>query len=674
MTAPIDDLAKALSGHGIDLTGDALDHLLAGIAAAPVSAVDGDWVALFDTSEPLPQTLIEQLAAEIDRHRALLSTPPSAADRLAAVRGHLRTAGVDGFLVPRADAFQGEAVPADSERLAWLTGFTGSAGLAIVLPETALLFVDGRYTLQAADQVPAGLYETKHLVDTPPSRYLAENLPAGFKLGFDPWLHTLADEERLSRAVKKAGAELVPLDENPVDAVWAGRPPAPISPIRPQAIDHAGRSSADKRADIGAALAKAGQAAAILPAPDGIAWLLNLRGADVPNSPLPLAFAIAHGDGRVDLFTEPAKMTRAAREALGNQVAVSPFDGLGPALDGLSGKVRLDPATTPSWFAKRLSRDGVEIVRDDDPTALPKAKKNAAELKGMADAHIRDGAAMVRFLAWLDRAVPDGGVTELSAVEALYRFRAGDPLFRGTSFDTISGSGPNGAIVHYRVSPGSSRPLRPEELYLVDSGAQYLDGTTDITRTICFTDTPPQEIRRHFTLVLKGHIALATARFPERTTGTQLDILARLPLWRAGLDFDHGTGHGVGCYLNVHEGPQRISKAASSVFLEPGMVLSNEPGFYKAGGYGIRIENLEVVVASPPADGTEGEERSMLAFSSLTRCPMDRRLIDLSLLGAAERDWIDAYHREVAEVLAPLLDGDDKAWLEAATRPLGVRV
>jgi Xaa-Pro aminopeptidase len=577
--------------------------------------------------------------------------------------------GLDGFLVPRADEHQGEYVPARAERLAWLTGFTGSAGNAAVLRDAAAVFVDGRYTLQVAVQVDGGLFARIPSADQSMADWIAVNLPAGAKLGYDPWLHTPNDVEKLKAAVEKAKGQLVAVTGNPLDAVWADQPAAPVTPAVPHDIAHAGVASADKRRQIAADLAKAGEDAAALTLPESIAWLLNIRGIDVPHTPLPLSFAILNADASVSLFIDPAKLGEATRRHLGNEVSVAAPDGFVPALAALgrAGKsVRVDPATAPVAVLETLSAAGARVTRAADPCLLPKARKNPVELSGSREAHRRDGVAVTRFLAWLAREAPKGSIDELTASDRLEALRAETGLLRDLSFDTISGSGPNGAIVHYRATAASNRVMRPGELYLVDSGAQYPDGTTDITRTIAIGEPTP-EMRDRFTRVLKGHIALATARFPEGTTGSQLDVLARVALWQGGFDYDHGTGHGVGSYLSVHEGPQRISKAGNSIALQPGMIVSNEPGYYKTGAYGIRIENLVTVTEAAPVPGGE---RPMLGFETLTLAPIDRTLIELALLTPEERGWMDGYHARVRETLSPLLDEETTAWLEDATRPL----
>ncbi|HYE01032.1 MAG TPA: aminopeptidase P family protein [Alphaproteobacteria bacterium] len=589
------------------------------------------------------------------------------AGRLAALRAELARRGLDGFLVPRTDEFLGEYVPASAERLAWLSGFSGSAGLAAVTAERAALFVDGRYTLQVRQQTDPALWEYRHLIEEPVEDWLAETLAPGRKIGFDPWLHATSAVDRLREACARAGAELVAVEGNPLDAVWADRPAPPLTRAEPYDLRYAGRSSAEKRAEVGAALAKDGLDAAILSQPDSIAWLLNIRGADVPHVPLSLSFAVLHGDGTVDWFVDPRKAGSDLDAHLGNAVRRLPPDALEGVIAGLKGKtVRLDPGGAVAWFKEALQRAGATISSGADPVALPKAAKNPVELDGFRAAHRRDGAAMVRFLHWLEGAAAGGTLDEIAASDRLEAIRREDPLFRDLSFDSISGAGPNGAVIHYRATEETKRLLEPDSVYLIDSGAQYLDSTTDITRTVAI-GTPPAAARTHFTLVLKGHIALAMARFPQGTTGTQLDALARLALWRHGLDYDHGTGHGVGSYLSVHEGPARIAKAPSSVALRPGMVLSNEPGYYVSGQYGIRIENL---VAVRPCAALEGSERPFLEFETLTLCPIDRRLIDAALLTQEEVAWLDAYHARVRTELAPLVPAEAQDWLERATAPV----
>jgi Xaa-Pro aminopeptidase len=591
------------------------------------------------------------------------------AHRLAALRRQLARRHLDGFIVPRSDEHQGEYVPPSAKRLGWLTGFSGSAGVAVVLTDRAALFVDGRYTLQAQAQVDLSLFTLQHLIDQPPQQWLAEVLTAGARLGYDPWLHTPNEVDRLHQACDRAGAALTACPDNPLDAVWTDRPAPPLAPVVPHPLDFAGKSAADKVKDVAAQLVSDKLDAAVLTAPDSIAWLLNLRGGDVEFTPLPLSFGLIHADATVDLFIDPRKLSPDLSCHLGGAVRVAPPEHFGPALDRLGGKrVSLDPAAAPAWALDRLSAAQARVERSTDPCAVLKACKNAVELDGTRAAHRRDGAALVRFLAWLESAAANGDLTELAAADRLEVFRRAGDHYRGPSFPTIPGAGPNGAVVHYRATEATNRRLEPGHLFLVDSGGQYLDGTTDVTRTLAVRGAgrlPGDEERRTFTLVLKGHIALAACRFPRGTTGSQLDALARRSLWGEGLDYDHGTGHGVGSYLSVHEGPQRISKLPNAQPLLPGMIVSDEPGYYKAGHYGIRIENL---LAVRPWDCSG--ERLMLEFEVLTLAPIDLCLVDRGLLGGAEAEWLNAYHARVRETLTPLLDPPTADWLAEATRPI----
>jgi Xaa-Pro aminopeptidase len=664
-------LARLLHQAGARLALPALRELLAGVIAAPVDVDPEGWMALV-AADPSPALRAALLRLELAMRAAAadgLGVRPAPAERLAALRTELNRRGVDGFLVPLADEHQSEFPPARARRLEWLTGFGGSAGLAIVLRERAAIFVDGRYTLQVRAQVDPTLFEPRHITDEPAADWLAGTMPSGGRLGYDPWLHTAEGLQRLEEGCRRCGATLLPLEPNPIDSIWTGQPARPVAPVVPQPLDLAGRSSAEKRVEAAAALREAGADAALLTAPDSIAWLLNIRGGDVPHTPVALCFALLAGDGDVRLFIDGRKLPDATRAHLGNGVTLHPPEALGPALDALGADgrtVQLATGMAPSWAVSRLERAGARLLRRDDPCTLPKACKNAVELMGMRAAHIRDGASLCRFLSWLADEVPQGRIDEIAAAERLYEFRRGNDKFRGLSFDTISGAGPNGAVVHYRVSRESNRRLGQGEIYLVDSGAQYLDGTTDVTRTVAIGE-PTHEMRDRFTRVLKGHIAIATARFPAGTNGGQLDALARLALWQAGLDFDHGTGHGVGHFLAVHEGPQRIAKRLAEAPLRPGMIVSNEPGYYKTGAYGIRIENLEVVRIAPPIPGAE---RETLQFESLTLAPIDRALIDMTLLRPDEIDWLDRYHARVCAAIGPLVDGRTRRWLEAACAPI----
>jgi len=589
--------------------------------------------------------------------------------RLAALRTELARRGLTGFIVPRSDRHQNEYVPASEQRLAWLTGFSGSAGIAIVLMEGALLFVDGRYTLQAREQVDTSLFTIEHLVETPPDRWIEENLTAGDRIGYDPWLHTVEGAERLGKACAAAGATLVAVEPDLIDAIWADRPAPPIGAVTLHDVRFGGEAAEDKLARIRAEVAKLRADALVVSDPHAVAWAFNIRGADVAHTPLPLVFAVVPQAGRPSLYVDGRKLSNKVRnrlEALADVREPSDFVGALGALGRQKRTVRLDQATAADALARLITSHGGKVTRGACPIALMKAVKNEIEIAGARAAHIRDGAAVTRFLAWFDREAPRGKLTEIDAVAALESFRRDTGLLKDISFPTIAGAGPDGAIVHYRVTSRSNRVVAPGELFLIDSGAQYEDGTTDITRTIAVGE-PTAEMRDRFTRVLKGHIAIARAIFPEGTTGAQLDSFARQFLWAQGLDFDHGTGHGVGSYLSVHEGPARISKLGTAA-LKPGMILSNEPGYYKAGAYGIRIENLVLVVAAAPVPGAE---KPLNAFETLTLAPIDRRLIVPELLTPEEAAWLDRYHARVVEALSPLLDADSRAWLTAAARPLG---
>jgi Xaa-Pro aminopeptidase len=587
----------------------------------------------------------------------------SHADRLAAFRAELRRLGLGGFILPRADEHLGEYVPAAAERLAWLTGFTGSAGLAAVLPNRAAVFTDGRYVLQLAEQTDAALWEPHHITDDPPFPWLAKHAPQGARIGYDPWL---ISRESLARYTD-AGLDMEPVSPNPIDALWMNRPPPPLYPAVPYPLQYAGRAAADKRADIAQSLRDAKQDAAILSDPASIAWLCNIRGSDVPFTPFALGFAIIHAEGAAELFMDPAKLSAETRGWLGNEVSVAARSALPAALERLKGRrVRIDPAGTPVWFTQRLRAAGAIVFDGPDPCLLPKAAKNATEQQGARNAHLRDAVAVCRFLHWLASAAPGGDETEISAVAHLLGLRQSLPDFRGESFPAISGAGEHGAIIHYRVTAETNRPIRPNEVYLIDSGAQYLDGTTDITRTIWTGPDPaPRQLRERSTRVLKGHIAIATLTFPAGTQGAHIDAFARRALWQAGLDYDHGTGHGVGSYLSVHEGPVSLSRLARPVALAPGMIISNEPGFYLPDHYGIRHENLLLV---QPAEFDAA--KSFLRFETLTLAPFDRALVEPSLLDQSERAWLNAYHHRVLTEVGPALPTDARDWLEQACAPL----
>lgn len=587
--------------------------------------------------------------------------PSAGPGRLARLRDHLRAEGLAGFLVPRADVHQGEYVAARDERLQWLTGFTGSAGFAVVLPEVAGVFIDGRYRVQVKQQVDLSAFTPVPWPEVKPGPWIVEHLAEGV-VGFDPWLHT-ADEIARIEAALGSSVQLRPVG-NAVDAIWADQPAPPLGVAFPHPVTLAGESSVAKRARLAEGLRKAGQGAAVITLPDSLCWLLNLRGADVPRNPILHGFAILRADGTVDAFIAAQKLGDAARKALDAGVRLQGVEDFEPALRALSGTVRVDRATAPLAVSRIIEAAGGMVAWGDDPCRLPKAAKNSAEVQGMREAHLRDGAAVVEFLCWLDSAAPAGGLTEIDVVTALEGYRRATNVLHDISFDTICGAGPNGAIMHYRVTQDTNRPVRREELLLVDSGAQYADGTTDITRTIAVGD-PGAEARDCYTRVLQGLIAISRVRWPRGVSGRDLDALARFPLWVAGQDFDHGTGHGVGAFLSVHEGPQRISRL-SEVPLEPGMILSNEPGYYREGAFGIRLENLIVVQEAPAL----GDNRDQLCFETLTFAPFDRRLIRADRLSPDERDWLDAYHAEVVAKLSPRLSAPARDWLAAACAPI----
>ncbi len=589
-------------------------------------------------------------------------------DRVAELRRLLAQLELDAWLVPRADEHQGEYVPPSAERLKWLTGFSGSAGMAVVARKSAALFVDGRYVLQAPSQVDTRLFTIHEAPGAKVSDWIVKTLPRDGVVGFDPWLHTVSEIEQRTADLVAKGITLKPVRRNLVDQVWGeDRPPPPLGPVSVQPLAYAGRSAAEKIAVLQKAMAGEGQDALVLTLPDSIAWLCNIRGTDVAHTPVALCFAIVPRTGKPELFIAAEKISAEVKAHLAAVAKVAPPVRFAERLAKLrrdKAKVRLDPATAAYAVAQALG-GAKKIVRGKDPCIDAKAIKSAAEIKGTRAAHERDGVAMVRFLAWLEQAAAEGGLDEIGAVRRLEALRRETGALLDISFDTISGAGRNGAIVHYRVNEATNRKLRGGELFLVDSGGQYRDGTTDITRTIAIGQ-PTEEMRERYTLVLQGHIAIATARFPKGTRGVELDPLARRPLWARGLDFDHGTGHGVGSYLSVHEGPQSISRR-SMVALEPGMIISNEPGYYKPGHYGIRIENLVLVTPPQPI---AGGEREMLGFETLTLCPYDRRLIDTALLSASEAVVIDDYHARVLQTLSPHLAPGERGWLAAATLPL----
>jgi Xaa-Pro aminopeptidase len=589
--------------------------------------------------------------------------------RLSAFREELTKRNLSGFVVPRADQQQNEYVPPSEERLAWLTGFTGSAGLAILLAREAAVFVDGRYTLQAAKQVDTKAWAVESLIDPPPETWLAQHLGPGDRLGFDPWLHTTAAAEKLSAACAKAGAELVAVDTNPVDAVWTERPALPLAPVSLHGQPFSGELEADKLKRIEAEIAKLNADALVLSDSHAVAWTFNIRGGDVAHTPLPLSYAVIPKSGRPTLFIDHRKLSNSVRDHLEQTATIAEPGALTAKLIELSksgAAIALDAATSADALTRLISSAGGKPVRGSDPVSLLKAVKNDTEIAGTRTAHRRDAIALARFLAWIDREAPSGALTEIDAVEALETFRRDTGALKDVSFPTISGTGPNGAIVHYRVTRKSNRRIARGDLLLIDSGAQYEDGTTDVTRTIAIGE-PTHEMRDRFTRVLRGHIAIARALFPDGTTGAQLDSLARQFLWQAGIDFEHGTGHGVGSYLSVHEGPARISKLGATP-LKRGMILSNEPGYYKTDAFGIRIENLELVVAAEVA----GAEKPVNAFETLTLAPIDRRLIDLSMLTGDELSWVNEYHERVRHAVRSHVDDATKTWLDEATAPLSL--
>ncbi|MEE9388993.1 MAG: aminopeptidase P family protein [Paracoccaceae bacterium] len=583
-----------------------------------------------------------------------LDGPP----RLEALRAELKDADLDGFLIPRADAHQGEYVAEHDARLAWLTGFTGSAGFCITLHDRAGVFVDGRYRVQVKAQVALDQFTPVNWPEVKPWDWLIKALPNGGRIGFDPWLHTVSEIAEYREGLKNSGIDLL-ASANPVDQVWPDQPPAPSGKITAYPLEYAGENSGDKRARIAKILTDAGHRAAVLTLPDSICWLLNIRGSDIERNPVAHAFAILLDNGRVQLFTDPQKLTDLAPAP---DIDVLNWGAFQDALGALAGPVRLDKASAPIRISDVLTKAGVKIAYADDPCILPKARKNATEIAGTVEAHLRDGAAMVEFLCWLDSAKQKPGLTEIDIVKKLEGIRRATNLLLDISFETICGSGPNGALPHYRVSDASNRTLQNGDLIVIDSGGQYIDGTTDITRTIC-VGTPGADERAAFTRVLQGMIAVSRARWPRGLAGRDLDPLARYHLWTAGQDFDHGTGHGVGTYLCVHEGPQRIARSGT-VPLEPGMILSNEPGYYREGAFGIRTENLCVVQDAPDLAGADA--RDMLSFMTITFVPIARNLIDTAMLAPAERNWLNAYHAEVIDKISPRLSDGARDWLGQA--------
>ncbi|GLK79953.1 aminopeptidase P family protein [Methylopila turkensis] len=590
--------------------------------------------------------------------------PSQGAPRLAALRARLAAQGLDGFLLPRADEHQNEYLPPSAERVAWLTGFTGSFGFVAVLADRAALFVDGRYTVQARTQVDPAAFTAVNVSDTPPGEWLKRNLKAGARVGYDPLLHTLEGLERLEKAAEHAGAELVAMRENPVDAIWADRPAPPLTPVVAHDPAFAGETAESKLGRIAEELAKARADALLVTDAHALAWAFNIRGGDVAHTPLPLGFALIPAEGRATVFLDGRKLSNAVRAELETLAEVAEPQALDAALERLSGRtVRVDASSAAAAFGRRLETAGAKLQRGPDPIAKLKAVKNAVEIEGARAAQLRDGAALCRFLAWLDAEAPKGTLDEIGTAEALESFRRETGLLKDVSFPSISAAGEHAALPHYRVTRASNARLTPG-FYLIDSGAQYEDGTTDVTRTVVI-GSATEEMKDRFTRVLKGHVAISTAVFPKGVSGAQIDAFARRPLWEAGLDFDHGVGHGVGSYLSVHEGPQRISKLGTTP-LEPGMILSNEPGYYREGHYGIRTETLVLVERR----AIPGAEREMYGFETLTLAPIDRRAIAPGLLTVEERGWLDAYHARVLAEIGRLVDAETRAWLQAACAPL----
>lgn len=678
-------LEERLGEAGVEMSLGQVKAMLAGVVSALAGRDMETWIELIAPAADsgADDALRGQLVALKARIEAE-SDPgfplgPAPAERLALLRAELGRRGLDGFLVPRGDVYQSEYAPVRADRMRWLSGFGGTAGLLVVLAERAAIFVDGRYTLQVRTQVIPELFAPHDLEDHPPATWIAAHLPAGGKLGYDPWLHTERQVEAYRVGAEQAGGALVAQSDNPLDAIWSSQPPVPIAPVIPHDLAYAGEPAAEKRLRLGAGLARNGVDAAVITAPDSVAWLLNIRGADIPRTPLPLSTVILHRDGTAELFIDPRKLTPVVRPHLDGEAELRTPDALAGVLEDLGGRgatVQVDPGIggavlerelgVASAVTDALRRGGAVIRQALDPCAVPKAWKNQVEIQGARNAHRRDGAAMTRFLAWLAREAPKGGVTELAAARRLNALRGEGELFVELSILTISGTGPNSAFPHYRPTEASNRTLRLGDFYVCDSGAQYLDGTTDVTRTVAI-GTPSEIMKDRATRVLRAHIALATARFPQGTRGQHLDGIARRPLWEAGLDFGHGTGHGVGSHLNVHEGPQSISKAPLTAPFTPGVIMSNEPGYYEPGAYGVRHENL---VLSIPCAELPDADPPFLAFETLTAAPFDLNLLEPALMTADEIRWLDSYHGWVRERIAPLVDGETVSWLDAATRPL----
>ena len=646
-----------------------INELLDGLAAAPDNLRFTHWLKLLapPKNQLLDAELIKILQKKASQPDGLIrQTTPN---RVRLLRKELRKRGLDGFIVPKADEHQGEYIAKRSERLWWLTGFSGSAGWAVVLSKKAAIFVDGRYTLQVKQEVNSDIFSHECLSKLSPAEWTTARIKTGARIGFDPWRMTPDQVNLWSSQLKIAGGTLVPEDYNPIDYIWLQQPSAPISLIFPYKTQYAGEISSKKKARLAKILQKQNLDAILLTQPDSICWLLNIRANDIPFSPLVLSFAIFYKNGKVDLFTDRRKLPSKTMQHLGKNVKILAVSSLQQSLEKLakkSAKVQLDPGNVPFWIDSLLRSQGAAICNNTDPCQHLKACKNKVEVQGARIAHKRDGAILCTLFSWLNKTIKTKSVDEITIDTKLESLRSKEPQYRGPSFPAITGSGPNGAIVHYRVTPSTNRIMQNNELFLLDCGAQYLEGTTDVTRTVAI-GKPSNEMCDRFTRVLKGHIALATALFPAGTTGPQLDVLARQHLWEVGLDFEHGTGHGVGSFLSVHEGPQRISKGTNSVELQPGMIISNEPGYYKKGEYGIRIENLILVVEKSPA---KGRSLAMLGFETLTLAPIDRLLIKRKLMTSSEIDWLNNYHAKVLKIIGPRLKKSHKTWLELATKKL----
>jgi Xaa-Pro aminopeptidase len=658
-----DILEQTITKHRITCSPHDLRTILERVAATPASRFRGDWWRIV-APDATPDTVwaLRNLAALVTLRPA--PKDPSRLDRLRAI---MLTADIDALIVPQADEHQVSSIPRSARRLEWLTDFSGSAGTAVVARERAWLFVDGRYVLQAQSEVDSSRYEIRHFRTPPIWEYLAEHFAAGSKLGFDPRLHNMTEVRHITQALAPAGHRLVSLERNLIDLLWLDRPPPPLAPLVPHETEYSGRRADEKQDEVAELLRTKQADAFVLNQLEPIAWLLNIRGGDATYSPLPQAYSVVFNDGHTELFVERQKVTPAVMNHLGNRTTVRDIVEFGEALREVGRRgltVALDPDKATQWMHDALAGAGARIVTVRDPTSEGRTRKNVVELQNFSDAMERDGAALSRFIRWVSEEAIRSPVSEMAASERVIAFRAEDPLFRGPSFEPIVAAGPHAAITHYHPTPETDRLIEPGMLLLVDSGGQYLSGTTDITRTIAIGD-PSDEARRYFTIVLKSHVALATARFPKGATGAQLDAIARGPLWKAGINFDHGTGHGIGSYLSVHEGPAGIAEG-TNYKLDVGMVISNEPGAYLAGRFGIRIENTITVV--PAGLTTEGGV--FLAFATLSLAPIDRRLIDLGLLTLEEIAWVDSYHATVRQKIGPRLAGEDAAWLERATAPL----